>query len=187
MGASLETPLAGSQPLHQRRQLRLEVTPAVTRVGAAAKSFVGRNAHNRSYYSHPAAIATGPALSELRGLRLYTKETLLDIAHETNGADSALKHAYDATTIQSCSAGENGEITPNTFKEAMTLPAKAQWKAASDKEMLSRKKSMSSTSCRRPLYSPDARLSAVDGFTRSRRTPHPRDALLARMGAIAGH
>ena len=138
--ASLETPLAGSQPLHQRRQSRLKVTPAVTRVGAAAKSFVGRNAHNRSYYSHPAAIATGPALSDLRGLRLYTKETLPDIARETNGADSAPEHAYAATTIQSCSAGENAEIAPNTFEEVMTQPAKAHWKAASDKEMASLKK-----------------------------------------------
>ena len=31
------------------------------------------------------------------------------------------------------------EITPNTFKEAVTLSAKAQWKAASDKEMASLK------------------------------------------------
>ena len=99
-----------------------------------------RNAHNRSDSAHLAAVATGPALSELRGLRLYTKETLPDIARETYGADSAVEYAYAATTIQSCSAGENAEITPNTFKEAMTLPAKAQWKAASDKEMASLKK-----------------------------------------------
>ena len=91
-----------------------------------------RNAHNRSDSAHVAAIATGPALSELRGLRVYTKETMPDIAHETYGADSTVEYAYATTTIQSCSAGENAEITPNTFKEAMTLPVKAQWKAASD-------------------------------------------------------
>ena len=85
-------------------------------------------------------MATGPALSELRGLRLYTKEALPDISHETYGADSAVEYAYAATTIQSCSAGENAEITPNTFSEAMNLPAKTQWKAASDKEMASLKK-----------------------------------------------
>ena len=85
-------------------------------------------------------MATGPAPSELRGLRLYTKETLPDIAHETYGADVAVEYAYAATTIQRRSAGEKAEITPNTSKEAMTLPAKEQWKAASDKEMASLKK-----------------------------------------------
>ena len=140
-GTSLETPLAGSQTLQQRRHSRPEATPAVTRVGTTAKSFVRRNAHNRSESAHLAAIATGPALSELRGLRLYPKETLPDIAHETYGADSAVEYAYAATTIQSCSAGENAEITPSTFKEAMTLPAEAQWKAgASDMAMASLKK-----------------------------------------------
>ena len=74
-GASLETPPIGSQPLQQRGHSRLEATPAVTRAGTAVKSFVRCNAHNRSDSAHLAAIATGPALSELRGLRLYTKET----------------------------------------------------------------------------------------------------------------
>ena len=138
-GASLETPLAGSQPLQQRGNSRLEATPAVTRAGTAAKSFVRRNAHNRLDSSHLAAIATGPALSELRGLRLYTKETLPDIAHETYGADSPVEYAYAAAIILTCSAGENAEIAPNTFKEAMTLPAEMQWKAALDKEMSSLK------------------------------------------------
>ena len=32
------------------------------------------------------------------------------------------------------------EVIPNTFKEVMTLPAKAHWKAASDKEVVSLKK-----------------------------------------------
>ena len=95
---------------------RLEATPAVTRAGTAAQSFVRRNSHNRSDSAHLVAIAIGPGLSELRGLTLYTKETLPDIAHETYGADSAVEYACAATTIQSCSTGENAAITPNTFK-----------------------------------------------------------------------
>ena len=59
-GESLETPLAGSQPLQQRGHSRLEATPAVTRAGAAAQSFVRRNSHNRLDSPHPTAIATGP-------------------------------------------------------------------------------------------------------------------------------
>ena len=100
-----------------------------------------RNTHNnRSDSAHLEAIATGPTLSEIRGLRLYTKEILPDIAHETYGADSAVEYAYAAPTIKRCLAGENAELTPKTFKEATTLPAKAQWKAASDKELASLKK-----------------------------------------------
>ena len=46
-GAYLETPPAGSQPLQQRGHSRLEATPAVTRAGTGAQSFVRRNAHSR--------------------------------------------------------------------------------------------------------------------------------------------
>lgn len=44
-------------------------------------------------------------MSELRGLRLYTKETLQNIAHDTYGAEAAIEYACAATTFQSCSAG----------------------------------------------------------------------------------
>ena len=64
-GASLEIPLAVSQPLQRRGHSRLVATPAVTRAGTAAQSFVRRTPHNRSDSSHLAAMATGPALSEL--------------------------------------------------------------------------------------------------------------------------
>ena len=114
-GASMETPLAGSQPLHQRGHSHQEATPVVARAGTAAKSFVRRNAHDRSCSSHLAAIATGPALPEIRGLRLYTKETLPDIVHETYGADSAvIRLCRDEHS--SCSVRENAEISPNTLQ-----------------------------------------------------------------------
>ena len=89
-----------------------------------SKIVARRNVHNRPDSAHLATIATGPVLSELRGLRLQTKETLPDIAHETYAADSTVECTYAAKTIQSCSAGKNAEIIPNTLKEAMTLPAK---------------------------------------------------------------
>ena len=79
-GASLQTPLGGSQPLQQRGHSRLEMTPAVTRAGTTAKSFLRQKANNRSQLM---AITIWPALSELRQLRLYTKEILPDIAYET--------------------------------------------------------------------------------------------------------
>ena len=70
-GASLETPLAGSQPLQPRGHSRLAATHAVTRADIAAKSSVRCNANTRSDSAHLAAITTGPALvclsSEGRG------------------------------------------------------------------------------------------------------------------------
>ena len=75
------------------------------------------------------------ALSDLRRLTLYSNQTLLDTANETYREDSDVEYAYDATTIQRCSAGEHAEIHPNTVEEVMTLPAKAQWKTNSNKVM----------------------------------------------------
>ena len=89
--------------------------------------------------AHLAATITGLTLSESRGLKIYNKMSLPDIAHETNGAESAVEYAYAATNVRNCSAGENMEASPNKFKQTMTLPAKAQWKAASDKKVASLK------------------------------------------------
>ena len=70
-----------------------------------------RNADNRSNSAHLAAITTGLALFNLRGMRLYTKEILPDIAYETYGADSAIEYTQNAATvIQSCSVGQDAEI-----------------------------------------------------------------------------
>ena len=70
----LEAPLAGTSPLRQRGHSHLEVTPAVTRAGSAARSFEERKMNNHSNSSHLATIATRSALSDLRGLGLYNQE-----------------------------------------------------------------------------------------------------------------
>lgn len=133
-GASLETALAGSPPLQQQKHSRLDMTPAASRAGTAAHSYVRRNANNTF-----AAINTGPALSKLRGLRLCTEAILPGIAHDMYGVDSAVEYAGTATHIKSRSAGKNAEIMTSTFKEAMSLLAKAQWKTVSTKEVPSLK------------------------------------------------
>lgn len=51
------------------------------------------------------------------------------------GSDA--EYAYAATTVLNRSAWEKEEIIPNTINEAMTRPAKAQWKTTSDKEVAS--------------------------------------------------
>ena len=76
----------------------------------------------------------------IRILGLYTKALLPDVVHHTNKAESVVKYACATTNVQRYSVGEKMEVIPNTFKEAMTLPAKAHWKVASDKEVASLKK-----------------------------------------------
>ena len=90
-------------------------------------------------------IATNGALSELRGLRLYTTAALPDIAHETYGAESTVEYAYATTNVQNRLLGKKSETILNTFKHAMTLPAKLEWKLARDKEVVSLKKNNADT------------------------------------------
>ena len=136
-GGPVEAPLAGSSSLQQHGHSRHGVTPAVTRAGNAARSLRERSANDSA---HLAEIATDSTLSELRRLGLYTKALLPDVVHQTNKAESVLEYACAMTNVQRYSVGEKMEVIPKTSKEVMTLPAKAQWKAASDKEVASLKK-----------------------------------------------
>lgn len=76
-------------------------------------------------------------LSLLKQLEVYT---IADIAHQRYKQESAAGYAYSTTNISRHSADEKADIVPNTFKEAMTLMARVQWKAAIDKEVASLKK-----------------------------------------------
>ena len=136
-GEPVEAPLAGSSSLQQHGQSCHGVTPAVTRAGNAAHSLRERNANDSA---HLAEIATDSTLSELRRLGLYTKALLPDVMRQTNKAESVVEYACATTNVQRNSVGEKMEVIPNTLKEAMTLPAKAHWKAASNKEVASLKK-----------------------------------------------
>ena len=118
----VEAPLAGSSSLQQHGQSRHGVTPAVTRAGNAARSLRERRANESA---HLAEIATDGPLSELRRLRLYTKALLPDVVQQTNKAESVVEYACATTNVPRYSVGEKMEVIPNTFKEAMTLPAKA--------------------------------------------------------------
>ena len=99
-----------------------------------------------------------------------------DIAHETHGAESAVEYAYAAINVRNCSVGENMEVIPNTFKQAMTLPAKAQWKAASDKEVASLKTNNVYTLL--PMTAVPTGHKIIGSRWVYKVTTHPRDALL---------
>ena len=109
----------------------------MTRAGNAARSLRERRANDSA---HLAEIATDSTLSELRRLGLYTKALLPDVVHQTNKAESVVEYACATTNVQRYSVGEKIEVIPNTFKEAMPLPANAHRRAASDKEIASLKK-----------------------------------------------
>ena len=136
-GGPVEAPLAGSSSLQQHGQSRHGVTPPVTRAGNAARSLRERRANDSA---HLAEIAIDSTLSSLRRLGLYTKALLQNVVHQTNKVKSVVEYACATTNVQRFSVGEKMEVIPKTFKEAMTLPAKAHWKAASDKEVARLKK-----------------------------------------------
>ena len=133
----VEAPLAESSSLQRHGQSRHGVTTAVTRAGNAARSLRECSANDSA---HLAEIATDSTLSELRRLGLCTKALLPDVVHQTNKAESVVEYACATTNVQRYLVGEEMEVIPNTFKETMTLPLKAHWKAASDKEVASLKK-----------------------------------------------
>ena len=81
-----------------------------------------------------------PHLDVTPAAGLYIMEALPVIAHEIHEAESSVEYAYAATNVQNRSAREQYEIIPNTFKQAMTLPVKLEWKATSHKEVASLKK-----------------------------------------------
>ena len=167
----MEAPLAESSSLQQHGQSRHGVTPAVTRAGNAARSHRERRANDSA---HLAEIATDSTLSELRQLGLYTKGLLPDVVHQTNKAESVVEYACATTNVQKYSVGEKMEVIPKTFKEAMTLPVRAHWKAASDKEIASLKRTTYTPSCRQPPFQPATRSSALVECTRSRLTKPTR-------------
>ena len=136
-GGPVEAPLAALSSLQQHGQSCHGVTPAVAPAGNAARFLRERSANDSA---HLAEIATDSTLSELRRLGLYTKALLPGVVQQTNKAESVEEYACATTNVQRYSVGEKIEVIPNTFKEAMTLPAKAHWKAALDKEVASLKK-----------------------------------------------
>ena len=141
VGAPLEALPVEVSPLQQRGHSRLDVTGAVTGVGAPVeRSLSGHNISNRLSSAYLTAIATDGALSELRRIGIYTTAALPDIALETYGAEYSVEYGYAATNAQSRLVGEKSEIIPNTCKETMTLPAKLEWKAVSCKELARLKK-----------------------------------------------
>lgn len=47
-----------------------------------------------------------------------------------------MEYAYTTANISRRPAEEKAELIPNTFKEAMVLPVKVQWKAVETKKMV---------------------------------------------------
>ena len=102
---------------------------AVTLAGAAAvRSLLRLNVSNRSSSAYLTLIATDGALSELRGLRLYTTAAPSEIAHETYREEATVECAYTTTNAQSPSVGEKFKFIPNTVNQTMKLPVKLAWK-----------------------------------------------------------
>ena len=107
--------------------------PALTRARAAS---VPPRRQTRSGTASLAAFFEQRAMHNLRSLALYTNVETQDIAHHLENASLFAEYAYVSTaSAENHSGGWNKLKVPNTFKEAMSLPQTARWKAAADKEI----------------------------------------------------
>ena len=88
-----------------------------------------------------AALFEQRTLHNLRSLALYTNVETKDITRHLENASLFVEYAYVSTvSAGNHSRGRNKLKAPNTFKEAMSLPQAARWKAATEKEIASLKK-----------------------------------------------
>lgn len=110
------------------------MTPAVTLSDTGACSFAERNLSWNLISAPLAPIASENTLSVFRQLGVETIAPLSDFVHEIYEHGFAVNYNFATTNISKLQVGEKTEIVPNPFKEITTLPAKAQWKAASDKK-----------------------------------------------------
>ena len=112
--------------------------PALTRVRAASVP-LGRQ--TRSGTASLAALFEQRTLHNLRSLALYTNVEMQDIAHHLDNASLFTENAYVSTASTGNHSGGGDKLkVPNIFKEAMSLPQAARWKAAADKDIASLKK-----------------------------------------------
>ena len=92
------------------------MTTEATRAGNATQSIKERN---DNVCSRLVEIATDSTLSQLWRLGLYTETFLTDIAHQTDEVKSVVEYACAATNDQMYLVGEETEVVPNTFEEAI--------------------------------------------------------------------
>ena len=153
--------------------------PAVIQAGNVAGSLRDRSTN---YSAHLAEIATDSTRSELRRLELFTKALRPGVVHQTDNAESVVEYACATTNFLRYSVGKKIEIISKSYIEAMTQPAKAPWKVASDKEVVRLKITTYTPSCRQPLFQPTTRSSALVGCTRSRLINPTKGASLCSDG-----
>lgn len=114
-------------------------TSGVTWAGIAARSVRQHNANNNPTATNLAAIHDGKSISELRRLGLFTIVALLDVMHQTCGAESIVE--YDDTTTSRSNFSAEKKVMKlklsKAFSEAMSLSAEQNRKTASNKETAS--------------------------------------------------
>ena len=104
--------------------------PTLTRARAAG---VPPRRQKRSGTASLEALFEQRTLHNLRSLALYTNVEMQDIAHHLENALLFAAHAYvSIASTGNHPGGENKLKAPNMFKEAMSLPQAAQWKAVAD-------------------------------------------------------
>ena len=112
--------------------------PTFTRARAAN---VPSRRQTRSGTASLAARFEQRTLHNLRLLALYTNVEMQDIVHHLENASLFVEYSYVSTAPAGNHSGGGEQAEgPNTFKEVISLPQVARWKAAAEKEIVSPKK-----------------------------------------------
>ena len=119
--------------------------PALTR---ACLANVTPRRQARSGTTSLAAVYEQHTLHILHSLALYTNVGTQNVVHHLENASLFAEYAYVSTATAGNHSGGGDKLkVPNTFKEAMSLPQAARWKAAANKEIASLKKHIALRYC----------------------------------------
>ena len=126
----VKAPLVRALSLQHYGPSRPQVTPAAKRAGNVTQSIKNRNDKD---CTRLVEIATDSTLSHLRRLGLYTEAFLMDIARQTDEAESVVEYASAVTNDHIYSVGEETEVVVNIFEEATIIGSRWVYKIIAEK------------------------------------------------------
>ena len=132
-------------PAPSEAAARRTARPAPRSESALTRARAANTPPRRQTRSGTVSLATffnQRTLHNLRSLALYTNVEMQDIVHHLKNVSLFAEYAYVSTASAGNHSGGGGDKlkVPNTFKEVMSLPQVAPWKAVADKEIASPKK-----------------------------------------------
>ena len=134
--SSAPNPMPAPSPAPSEAAARHTARPAPRSESALTRARAANVPPRRQTRSGTASLAAffeQRTLHNLRLLALYTNVEMQDVVHHLENAPLFAEYGYVSTASAKLKV-------PNTFKEVMSLPQVARWKAVTDREITSPKK-----------------------------------------------